>query len=924
MTSSGTPGLSWPDPDTGPTPPPEYKAGPGERRTRKPLAPWDRVKFIFLLSVIFLVLFWASVVDNPIIPIADAFNEAISRYWWILVLIVVEGVRQFHYAISEHSAEYNEFWTKKVFGGWERRTSRLNDWNRYRLSRVLKWVALIAIAATILGAVTGTSAATALFTLPTTIWSALPMVFQLLFYMLLMIGQFAALFWFLSKGGVETYFPDDIKTRFTDVWGQDAVVERVKENMLFLEAPESIEEKGGHVPGGLLLWGPPGTGKTLMAEAVAGETGKPYVFVDPGAFIQMFMGVGVLKVKSLFRKLRKLAVRYGGVIVFFDEADSLGSRGQLTEGGPLGGQRFGSPATAAFGTTPSCNGASYLHQDTASFLFHQTLAHARSTGPEAPRRVRDRIIAGMGGGGGMGVLQALLTEISGLKKPRGFMNRVVRRTLGMRPKPPPKYRILIMMATNMPQALDEALLRPGRIDRIYKVGYPSKSGRIRTYEGYLDKVHHTLTAQEIDKLATITPYATGATIKDLVNEALINAIREGRDEIRWSDVVKAKQMKDLGPPEDVEYIERERHAVAVHEACHAVTAFRVRRHLTIDIATIEKGGTYLGMVASIPPEDQFTRWRTEYEADVMVSLASLAGERLFFEGDNSSGVSGDLESATQIATLMEGYWGMGTTVTSHGVTQQVGIGGGGRPGKGGGGKKTSESDLLHGGLGDRIEEKLSELLERVELLLVLNRTSVLAVAHALETHKTVTGDDIEAIIECRQGPLIDGRVYGDPDFSRVVEEYHAQAIAAHTGHGDFEIPLPVLGNGSTNGRSSSPVQRQWARPASGASVTEARVREQREGEGRSTHARPSSSNGSPSSRAAGPEESRAEPITAENVAELVRAELEVRAAQERAAKERAARERAERAKKNGKNTTPKNRKDSGKPKNGKGKGKKGS
>ena len=57
----------------------------------------------------------------------------------------------------------------------------------------------------------------------------------------------------------------------------------------------------------LLLWGPPGTGKTLMAEAVAGETGKPFVFVDPGAFINMFMGVGILKVKSLFRKLRKLA-----------------------------------------------------------------------------------------------------------------------------------------------------------------------------------------------------------------------------------------------------------------------------------------------------------------------------------------------------------------------------------------------------------------------------------------------------------------------------------------------------------------------------------------------------------------------------------------------------------------------------------------
>ena len=67
-----------------------------------------------------------------------------------------------------------------------------------------------------------------------------------------------------------------------------------------------------------------------MAEAVAGETGKPYVFVDPGAFINMFMGVGILKVKSLFRKLRRLALRYGGVIVFFDEADASATGGRCS------------------------------------------------------------------------------------------------------------------------------------------------------------------------------------------------------------------------------------------------------------------------------------------------------------------------------------------------------------------------------------------------------------------------------------------------------------------------------------------------------------------------------------------------------------------------------------------------------------------
>src|SRR5205085_2430036 len=93
---------------------------------------------------------------------------------------------------------------------------------------------------------------------------------------------------------------------------------------------------------------------------------------------------------------------------------------------------------------------------------------------------------------------------------------------------------------------------------------------------------------------------------------------------------------------------------------------------------------------------------------------------------------------------------------------------------------------------ERIEGKLEELLQRVEDLLKVNRLSVLAVAHALETHKTVTGDDIEAIIEGRPGPLIDGRVYADPEFARVVEEYHAQAISAHQGHGVFEIALPKL------------------------------------------------------------------------------------------------------------------------------------
>jgi len=344
-----------------------------------------------------------------------------------------------------------------------------------------------------------------------------------------------------------------------------------------------------------------------------------------------------------------------------------------------------------------------------------------------------------------------------------------------------------MMATNMPEALDEALLRPGRIDRIYKVGYPSKAGRIRTYEGYFNKVNHELTPEHLDKLATITPYATGATIKDLVNEALITAIRDGRDVIMWKDVMKAKQLRELGPPEDVEYIERERHAVAVHEACHAIVAYRTRRHMEIDVATIEKGSDYLGMVASIPPEDQFTRWRTEYESDILVSLASLAGERMFFGGDSSSGVSGDLESATSVASLMEGYWGMGSTVSSYSTAKKMEVGApGGRSGK----KGEDPEAIMRQALADRIEDNLSDMLDRVESLLKEDRRQILALAHALEIHRTLTGEDVEAVLEGHEGPSVDGRPYANPSFAHLLEDYHRAAADAHQGHSRVLLTLP--------------------------------------------------------------------------------------------------------------------------------------
>jgi ATP-dependent Zn protease len=682
----------------------------------------------------------ATNVNPPFTPFSTAAADFLAQPFGsiLLALFGLEVVRQLHYLLSERWSGYHRFWSHGVFGGVERSAERFKPWTRFRIGRFFRRIFLILLLAVLVDLLVPTvsSPIDAIVQAPQLLVQALPFVIQIIVVLTITIGQFVALFWFLSRGGMDVVLPEEIKTRFKDVWGQDHVLDLIRENISFLERPDEIEAKGGYIPGGILLWGPPGTGKTLLAEAMAGETGKPYVFVEPGAFINMFLGVGILKVKGLYRRLRKLSLRHGGVIVFFDEADALGSRGALAgpAGGPFG--QFSAEAVRA------CNGVHYSHPSVIGLLDQATTAPESTRADEEHHRRFPKIVMGGMGGGGMGTLQALLTEMNGLTKPRGLGNRL-RKMLGMRPKLPPKYRILHVMATNMPNALDEAMLRPGRIDRIFKMGYPSKEGRRVTLNGYLAKVSHNLSEDQVEELATVTPYYTGAKIKDLVNEALILAIRDGRDTIEWDDIWRAKSLKELGPPEDAEYIERERHAVAVHEACHAVIAHLMLNHKKIDLATIERRGAVGGMVKPISMEDRFTLWKSEYEAEVMTFLASLAGERMFFEADNSAGVSSDLRAATQIVASMEGVYGMGEGITSWlGLPQNSAW------------QTPDPTEKVVGRMADRVEKRLKELYDRTWDLLDQHRDEVLTIAHALEQRKTISGDDIAEIMGSDPGSQV--------------------------------------------------------------------------------------------------------------------------------------------------------------------------
>jgi len=733
------------------------------KQTRRRSAPWDRLKFIILLAVL-IGFVLSSKVNAPF----TSFGEAVQEMWaenfgrFLLVALPLEFLRQLHYLLAERSSAYHGLWSDRLLGGVERQAhKRFKPWTRFRLARYVRVIIYLLVIGTIVDFFSDDVAGPveAVVSLPDMVVRNLDQYFIFLMYPLLLISQFGLLFWFLSRGGVDTVMPEEIKTRYSDVWGQDHVLELVRENVGFLDKPDEIEAKGGYIPGGILLWGPPGTGKTLIAEATAGEVGVPYVFVDPGAFINMFMGVGILKVKGLFRKLRKMSLRHGGVVVFFDEADSLGSRGTLAQGG------FDQPAGVAM--RDACNGAAYF-SPAGGELIRDSLAPPTGAQPERGRLIERIIMGGMGGGGGgMGTLQALLTEVSGLTKPRGLGNRV-RKMLGMRPKLPPKYRIFIMMASNMPQALDPALLRPGRIDRIYKVGYPAKDGRLATIVGYLDKIDHELSEDQIEELAVKTPYYSGAKIKDLVNEALIHAMRQDRSVVTWDDVWHAKRLKEMGPSEGFEYVEREEFGIAIHEAGHAVAAHLLRASMAIDIATIERRGETGGFVSSIPMEDRFTSWRSELEVDVKVSIASLAAERMFFHLDSSMGVGSDLRKATALVSQMVGVYAMGDTIASAaGMPRHVLD------------QPPDPTDQIKRTMARQVEAKMSELYDEVYELLEAHRDKVLAVALRLQEQKTIPGDEVAEIVGTSIGAvtLANPKGFGAIDLDEV--------------RGALEPPLPV-------------------------------------------------------------------------------------------------------------------------------------
>jgi len=221
-----------------------------------------------------------------------------------------------------------------------------------------------------------------------------------------------------------------------------------------------------------------------------------------------------------------------------------------------------------------------------------------------------------------------------------------------------KKGVIIMAATNRPEILDPALLRPGRFDRHVVVDRPDIKGREAIFTVHLKKVK-TSGDVSVNILASMTPGMVGADIANVVNEAALLAVRKGKDVVEMKDFEEAIERVVAGLQKKSRVISpKERERVAYHEVGHAIVASTlpnadpVRR-----VSIIPRGVAALGYTLQLPTEDRFLLTRSEMLDRMAVMLGGKAAEALIF-GEASTGAKNDLERATDMATAMVKAYGM--------------------------------------------------------------------------------------------------------------------------------------------------------------------------------------------------------------------------------------------------------------------------
>ena len=280
-----------------------------------------------------------------------------------------------------------------------------------------------------------------------------------------------------------------------------------------------------------------------------------------------------------------------------------------------------------------------------------------------------------------GVVNELLVQMQSFDDPTGW-NKLLGKGIDAvnllmpagRQIPRPRQEpvdVLLIAATNRADNLDPALLRPGRFDRRLTFDLPDKAGRREIVDHFLGRKSHEAELDDPerrDALAGVTQGYSPVMIEHLMDEALINALRRGGNAMSWVDLEQARLVVEVGLGQPVGYTVHEQRLIATHEAGHAVTAYLEAPHRRLEILSIVKRASALGLLAHGDAEDVYTRSRTELTALIRIAFGGQVAEEQFF-GDVSTGPSSDLQYATTVAAQMIGAAGMGETLISFGAVQ---------------------------------------------------------------------------------------------------------------------------------------------------------------------------------------------------------------------------------------------------------------
>jgi ATP-dependent metalloprotease FtsH len=296
-----------------------------------------------------------------------------------------------------------------------------------------------------------------------------------------------------------------------------------------------------------------------------------------------------------------------------------------------------------------------------------------------------------------------------------------------------KHKVLTIGATNNAFLLDRAMLRPGRFDRQIEVPLPNLEGREAILKHYAKKIATDETVNLLD-VARMTVFSSGADLANMVNEAGLIAVRNGRKQITQRDLLQAIERVLFGMSYSRHILVDELLATAYHEAGHAMVSYFRHRRERINILTIVPRGGALGYLWSVSKEDYVQKNKHEYLTDIEVSLGGYAAEALYME-TTTSGVSQDLVNVASVAKRMVRDWGMGDFAFNTGVAYTVSSG------------ETKASDETEREIELQIKKITDECLENVRSLLRSKRAELDRLAHALVEKETLYYRDIVAILE---------------------------------------------------------------------------------------------------------------------------------------------------------------------------------